>query len=197
MESVVEKAVYDKYLSEYHNMLYKRAHEVSAKYKVEFSEVLSDAYEIFCKAVNTYDDSIASFSTHLCCRLDATMNKSRTRRKIMKSEVPPVNFAGESDSIYPQYNEVGTDLIMDDQHYEIYKCIDRLESALELSDDAQQIIEFLLSREWETPGINNRVPRFSATRQWVRRELKWPNKRIIGAWNEIGKWMHGINHAYA
>ena len=83
---------------------------------------------------------------------------------------------------------------IEDARFEQFEAaMDRLESCLDLSDDAQELIDFLISREWEIPGIG-RVPHLSSAKKYCRYWKGWAHKRTEAAWNEAKDWWQSGNH---
>jgi len=62
---------------------------------------------------------------------------------------------------------------------------------ISLSEDAKEIVEYILSREWEDVNINWK-PRFSFIQKKYLNN-GWTQNRIKIAWKEIREWWAGSN----
>ena len=156
------------------------------KYKMDIEELRSQAYFVFCEAIERYDPNKASFSTHLFSRL-------RTVKDFAKWECKENNTEAIHSIDEETYLEKDMPYLIDKRVERFEEAINRLETALDLSDDAQEILNFILGREWETPGIN-RVPRLHSIKKYYKYWKGWSHKRVVNAWEEIRIWWHNNNH---
>lgn len=150
---------------------------------LEHDDIKQQAYLIFCEAIERYDETRnVKFITFLFHRLRTLNDYCQFNNRIKISEI----------YINPHDDEEKIKLV--DVSYEQFEAaMDRLESSLELSEDAQEILEYLISREWETPGIN-RVPRLHSVKQYFRYWKDWMPKRTEAAWDEIKSWWQSGNY---
>jgi hypothetical protein len=149
---------------------------------LEHNDIRQQAYLIFCEAIERYDENRkVKFITFLFHRLRTLNDYCDFNRKILFNDDIEFNDDGEDESLA-------------DPSYELFEAaMDRLEESLELSEDAQDIIDYLISREWETPGIN-RVPRLHSIKKYYRYWKGWMPKRTEQAWEEIKDWWKSGNH---
>jgi len=147
------------------------------QYGLEHDDAKGMAYEIFCTTLRRHDPERASFSTYLYGSLDRRLKNYAMRylQKHNRKQLPRI------DNI--------DDMQITDYRYSLFSTtMDKLEESLGLSDDAQEIIDFIISREWEIPGCGmNRVPRISYTVTWFRAH-GWKVERVKKAWQEIKAW---------
>ena len=166
---------------------------------LEHEDIKQQAYLIFCEAIERYDEKRnVKFITFLFHRLrtlnDYCLQKSyQNINPLFKNKAFPKGIKNTPDKNgikiltsenwkYKALLYVNTFIIenydynkeeITDISYELFEAaMDRLESSLELSKDAQEILDYLISREWETPGIN-RVPRLHSVKQYFRYWKDW------------------------
>lgn len=143
-----------------------------AKYKfkwMEFDELQAQAYLIFMEALEKWDPDKASFSTFLYSRL-RTINDYCVylmRRYCVNYEKTP---------------QVHADA------YDVFETVlEEMEVAVELSDDARDVLAFILQRDWEVPGTRLK-PSFHVVTKIYRKERGWMPKRFKDAWDELDAW---------
>ena len=71
------------------------------------------------------------------------------------------------------------------------KVITKMDYEISLSQDAKEIVEYILSRDWEILD-NNWKPRFSFIQKKYLSE-GWTRNRIVRAWENIQKWWQSSN----
>jgi hypothetical protein len=49
------------------------------------------------------------------------------------------------------------------------------------------VLNYLISREWETPGIA-RTPRLHSVQKWLKYQYDWTAARTKKAWDELKAW---------
>jgi hypothetical protein len=190
---------------------------------LEHDDIKQRAYLIFCEAIERYDENRkVKFITFLYHRL-RTLNDYclystyKEVNPIHKNQIYPDGIKGKlkdkngkiikgqmgnwrrqaiqlykTDFWIDSYDYNRKDI--EDVTYEQFEAaMDRLEESLDLSEDAQDIIDYLISREWETPGIN-RVPRLYSIKKYYRYWKGWMPKRTEQAWEEIKDWWKSGNH---
>lgn len=176
----VDATTSTKYFAQYKPMLDQAARAASRKYRIPFEETQANAYLLFCEAIERYDETKASFSTFLTWRLqhlNAVCVKERGLKYDGERQVAArrrvVEFDDRIHSHYVHYFE--------DE-------LDKLESALELSQDAQDVLEFILGREWDIPSVSRWKPKLASTARWFEFDRGWTFGRCKAAWHEIRTW---------
>lgn len=172
MNDVSEKSVQEMYFNQYRKMIEKAAWKASRIFRMDVEDLRSQAYLIFCEAIERYDPTKASFSTHLFNRLKTINDYCIIQlRRDKHAELPD-----------------GSAIVWWDNFFAFQEAVERLESKSDLSKDAQDILSFILGREWEDVESKvKRVPRFSTVNQ-IYRNKNWPISRTKKAWSEIKTW---------
>lgn len=183
----IENKEKEKLFSQYKDMIEQAAWQATKKYsfKVEFKEFQSEAYCIFCDAIERFDESAGtSFSTFLFNRLKATGDFGKLQyRNHAKKEKRAKLLAGPLSSSV-SYATFESAMIS-------------LEQKIELSQDAKTILDFLVSREWENKeNITNRVPHLHSVKAIFSKEKSWAATRTARAWAELKEWWNN-NYAIA
>ena len=193
-------------------MIEKAVWSAKGRNSFEREDLRAQAFLLFCEAFRSYDDTRASFSTHLHNALLQLRNyQSATRRKYCESiesardpkikhfSIMAEDFGFDTRSKDWQHQHAfneDQETEIRDFNYELFcETIERVESYITLSDDAQDIIRFLLKREWEVPGtIPNLHPSFHSVKKLYRNEKNWMPSRTKEAWQEIKNWWLSYNH---
>lgn len=203
MNVVSEKSVQEMYFNQYRKMIENAAWKASRIFRMDVEDLRAQAYLIFCEAIERYDPGKASFSTHLFNRL-RTINDYcvMQKRRLTDAFYDNTNYhvsSTRTGSDYRYHLELANEKINRrqiaffddciDYNYQIFQeAVERLESKSDLSKDAQDILSFILGREWEDVESKvKRVPRFSMVSQIYRRK-NWPISRTKKAWSEIKTW---------
>lgn len=179
-------------LTDYINMVKKITWKYSKKYHYDYEELESQAYLVFCEALKKHDSSLASFSTYLYIelqRLSYYCVKQLKRKKMITKE-KIIGKRGTGKTIW--HNVIDIDSVTVVYDFDIFeRILDKLDYEISLSNDAKDILQYILSREWEDIG-SNRIPRFPHIKR-VYNNKGWTGKRIINSWNEIRLWWQGSN----
>ena len=205
MNDVSEKSVQEKYFNQYRSMIEGAAWRASRIFKMDVEDLRAQCYLIFCEAINTYNPTKASFSTYLCNRL-RTVNDSCVclQRRQTDAFYDNTNFkidfkgygsgGGRVWKRHYTYEKIisrqisSFDDVTDYRQENFVEAIERLESKSELSKDAQDILSFILGREWEDVESKvKRVPRYSAVSA-IYKKRNWQPSRTKKAWSEIKTW---------
>jgi hypothetical protein len=177
----------DEALKQYRPMIEKVVWTNVRRFKIEPDEVRSEAFLVFCKCLQTFDETKASFSTYLYGNLEhLVMNKCSRMWKTRARDIEWASkkrFNSECEEhedfldLFPSRYDVFSDSIM------------VLETASILSEDARTILNFIISREWEVPGETKRERAyFNFTARWFRYYYDWMPGRTHKAWKEIREW---------
>ena len=163
-------------------MIEKACWHYSKKYKIDHSEISGQGYLIFCEALKTFDKSKACFSTHLTNELE--------RLDIYCHKQIGLCHISNKGSYHKRYKgilsneEISKDI---NACYDMFdKVISRMDYEISLSQDAKEIVTYILSRDWEILD-DNWKPRFSYIQKKYCK-LGWTQNRIKMAWKEIREW---------
>lgn len=150
---------------DYVGMIRKTAHRYSKMYNIEYEEIEGEGFEIYCKALETFDPTKSSFSTHL-------FNHLKRLNRFCKKYVDTrsVEVSDESLEYFESTNGV-------------YEHFDLIEDArTSLSSVAFKVFEWILGRTWDKKGVRTPSP-FRASL-----ELGISRGEARKAWEEIGKY---------
>lgn len=101
-------------IENYQKLLYKECHRVSAKWHVDFDDMLSCAYEIYVWTLNNYDGESAKFSTYLTTQLKGRLvDEAKKIKRVIPSLYSDMDR--EDDDLYFEdtikaRDEVGSDV---------------------------------------------------------------------------------------
>lgn len=137
------------------------------RFKIEFEEVEGQAFLVFCEAIEKFDDTRnIKFGTYLYSRLRTVADKYAKPKSVVA---------------YPIINP------LQDCTADFIHAMETMETALCLSEDAQGVLNFLISREWETPGMA-KTPRLHSVQKWLKQQFDWMPSRTKKAWEELKVW---------
>lgn len=166
----------------YVNLIRKRAHEFSVKYKVDYSELESQGFLIYCECLKQYDISKSTFSNYLYIQLNKLGDYVRTYKRQQGCLIDDV-FESSVEMRETPTNELPS--------REVPLTVNELleDARSELSENAYNVLVWIVGREWERK--NKRTPTISMAVKYFKQE-----KEIIeNAWNEIKEYWN--NDAYA
>ena len=151
-------------------MLQKAAWNIKRKYRfIDYADIQSEAYAIFCETLQKFNPEKASSSTYLYSRLQKLNRK--------------YGYVNKEKIYYESNSENDLNGICSLPVFE--KVMERIDSKLRLSEDARHILNFITSRCWEVPGIVQLRPTYYATKRWYHYGEKWEYARFDRAWKEI------------
>jgi len=167
-------------------MIEKATWHYSRKYRLDRNELQGQGYLIFCEALERFDEKKASFSTYLFNEL-SRLNiycKEEYRHKYKDIQrIKKEKQRGYGKNLF--VNRMNMENIYCD--YAIFnKVLGRLDYEISLSNDAKEIVTYILSRDWENVEINWK-PRFSYIQKRYL-EIGWTQNRVKKAWREIKEW---------
>lgn len=173
----MNKPLFEKYA----DLIRKRAHYYSEKFGVDYSELESQGFLIYCECLETFDVSKATFSTYLYTQLNRLGDFVRTYNRqqgILIQDYYSDN--SEEDKI----NREDT-IVSRPDGVEVQELLNEAKS--ELSDGAYQLLVWIIRREWEgkyrrTPTISMATQYFDCGRQKV--EEFWKECKVF--WNVKG-----------
>ena len=159
----MKEIVFEKYA----NMINQKAWEVSKKTGVDFEELQAQGALIYCKVLENYDVSKASFSTILYVALNGLYEYT-------------YYYKGGN-----KYNKEGYEYLSDkvEKRIEAMEINPSLKDFLEvakekLGDDAYKLIEWLVNRTWEFQG------RVKPCLAMAMRKFGWNRNYCEVVWNE-------------
>lgn len=159
----MKKTQFEKYV----DLIRKRAHEYSEKYNIDYSEMESQGFLIYCECLEKYDPEKAKFTTYLYVQLNRLNDFAKTYKR-QKGLYLQDYFNPDSNQDIEDYEER-----MISRNYDSPKILDFLKEAKqELSEDAFKLIVWIIKREWEeknrrTPTISMATKHFNRSRQKI------------------------------
>jgi hypothetical protein len=176
----------------YKPMIEKSAWHYHRIYGLEFVDIQAQGYLIFCEALNKFDYDKASFSTYLfneLKRLNHYCREQYIRKYKSVQRIKHNHIRGYGHNIFINRLYVEETIKYDYKVFE--KVLNKIDYEISLSDDAKDILQYILSREWEDVETNW-IPRFSYIKM-VYATKGWAGNRIINSWNEIKLWWQNSN----
>lgn len=166
-------------------MIEKAVWHYSKKYHLEREDLEGQAFLIFCEAIKTFDKGKATFSTYLTNELQRLEGYSK--KEFVKKYKDIIRIKKNNQRGYGKNISVNRIEVPEVFHYDIFdKVITRMDYELSLSDDAKEIVTYILSRKWEVLD-NNWKPRFSYIQKMYLKK-GWTRNRINVAWENIKIW---------
>ena len=164
----------------YADLIRKRAHEYSEKYSVDYSELESQGFLIYCECLQKYDVTKSKFCTYLYIQLNRLGDFAKTYRR--QKGVLIQDYYSENNTDERDYEQELTARESSPQLSELLK-----EAEQELSKNAFDVLVWIVKREWErkqkrTPTILMAVKHFNCAKDII--EQAW--KEIGVFWNRKG-----------
>lgn len=159
-------------------LIYKQSWYYAKKYDIDFEEVRSQAYIVFCEAIDRFDRKMgASFTTYLFDRL-RTLDYYCKKEKFTKSlEI----WIGKE---YLRFGEIIEDRI---ERLNFYEMVDLL------SKDARSLVKEIISGTFNQPGMDRqRSVGKTRIRKVVTKEWGWTHSKVDDVWNEVKTWWNEI-----
>src|SRR5574344_2701443 len=168
----------------YANLIRKRAHEYSTKYGINYDEMESQGFLIYCECLKKYDISKAKFCTYLYIQLnrlgdfaktynrqqgvliqDYYSNPNEKKEKDYETTLPAREFAPDVADFLNEAKDI-------------------------LSDNAYNLMTWIVGRTWEgknkrTPTVSMAVKYFNVSKQVIER-----------GWEEIGTFWNSKGSAF-
>lgn len=135
---------------------------------VEYDDCLQQGYEIFCKALHSFDPNKgAAFGTWLYWQLEGL------RKEVAKSQILPGNSEALEYLIEPA---------------PLWK------ETMFLSSDAQFLLKLLLERRLhrQSFGAGRILPGEKTVKNYMRINHKWKKSHSFRVWNELKLWYISI-----
>lgn len=156
----------------YANLIRKRAHEYSDIYNVDYSELESQGFLIYCECLQDFDISKSSFCTHLYIQLNRLADFAKIYKR--QSGVLIQDYYNNSENDQADLEEKIPSI-----EYDLLSRNDFLKEARkELSTEAYELLIWILKREWEKKG--RKIPNISMASKYFNKGRKV--MKVI--WNE-------------
>ncbi len=171
------------------NLIYSRSWYYSKKHRIDFEEIKSEAFLIFCEAIERYNEGWgAAFSSFLYSRL-RTLDDYCTREKKYKERMIDVCIF---DDPLDTDNEKFSQITSDDGE-QIEKLFERLyfyDIVEELSLDGRKILEGLFRGDFDKPfsRIRCRNICMSNIKEAVVKYWGWSHPKFDRVFEEIRVW---------
>ena len=172
-------AQFDKYV----NLIRKRAHEYSKKYNIDYDEMESQGFLIYCECLEKYDVSKSNFTTYLYIQLNRLGDFAKTYNRQQGCLIQDQFSNEENEDI-----ENIEDTIKSKDYY-LPTLNDLLQEAkFELSDQAFDLLKWIVEKQWEkknkkTPTISMASKYFNVNKTtieklWIECKDFWNTKGI-------------------
>ena len=174
----MENALFEKYA----NLVRKRAHEYSEKFNIDYDELESQGFLIYCECLENYDVSKANFCTYLYIQLTRLGDYVKTYLR-QQGVLIQDYYSNELDFNYENdYEEM---LLAPNNPIQLNEFLQEAKESL--SEAAYELIVWILDRSWEgrykrkpTPSIAAKY--FNSPKQAM--EKLWEECRSF--WNSKG-----------
>lgn len=162
---------------DYVAMIRSRAHYYAACYGLDYSDVESQGFEIYCISLRDFNPFKATFSTFLYRNLSG-------RLKDYCKAASKAEIANESldKTLSDESAETHLD-ILPARKYELSSTGLKQYAKDVLSPDGYTLFCWILDRQWENYDQNNSIIRSTIWAFWTIK--KWKINRIYKTWNEI------------
>lgn len=153
---------------QYQPMILDRCYKFARKYDIDQDEVVSEGYLVFMEVIRKFDEKKAKFSTFLWINLHYHLEEFCSKQRHWENNI------FETEEEFDNW-------LMD-------KFIAKNEfDTSTLSETAKNILYFIITRKWETPGKAPHKPSYSLVeRTFVQRGMR--KSDVFSAWNEIKIW---------
>ena len=175
-------------------LIYSRVHYFAKRYNLEVQDLKSEAFEIFCEAVEKFNPKQAKFSTFLYHRLRKLNDYCRKETSIRQRErAELLESAGNYDFPGPIYKNP-------DPAFTYSQDFDSLplfqEAAKSLSEDGKKVLVSILSRDFEAPKIREREQSQYKIVKTLIESWGWSRKRAVQTWEELKSWWTNLEPAF-
>lgn len=170
------EGMFEKYV----NMIRERAHQYSVKYNIDYSELESQGFLIYCECLKRYDVTKANFSTFLFIQLTRLNDYAKTYKR--QQGVTIQDYYGSGENTDKNYEEEVVSREMSPTLNDFLADAEK-----ELSSDAFRLLVWIVRREWErknkrTPTIQMAMKHFNSTKEVI--EELWNELKMF--WNSAG-----------
>ena len=174
----MEKTLFEKYA----NLVRKRAHEYSEKFNVDYDELESQGFLIYCECLETYDVSKSNFCTYLYIQLNRLGDYVKTYLR-QQGVLIQDYYSNKADfDIENNYEEM---LPARENSVQLNDFLREAKQAL--SEEAYNVIAWIIGRSWEgrykrKPTATIAAKHFNSPKQAM--EKLWEECRSF--WNSKG-----------
>lgn len=167
---------FDKYV----NLLRKRAWECAKRTGVEYSEIESQAFLVYCECLEKYDVNKSGFSTYLYIQLNRLYDFAKTYKRQKGIFLDDAEGDCEEDNV--EYSDTLVAPEVTPNQIELLK-----DASKYLSSGALDLLKWIVSRDWEqkykpTPTIKMAMKFFNKSQDVI--EGFWEECKLY--WNNIG-----------
>jgi len=153
--------------SKFQPMIFNRIYAFKKYSIINFEDLYEVGLESFVIASSKYDKQKSSFSTYLY--------------KVLTTNIK--NYIKiESRRIHEEYNET-----IDFNNNEIKKEHEKTNSISFLNDDSKNILEYLISFSWYSPGLN-RKPSYQSIKKYMKENYQWSYSKTLKVLLSIKEW---------
>jgi hypothetical protein len=171
------KGQFDKYV----NLIRKSAHFYARRWNIDYKEVESQGFLIYCQCLENYDVSQSKFSTHLSWELKRLNDYCRTYYRQQGELID--DYFNVND---PKLNPI--DILP--ARYENVTLSDILQYSVNyLSAEAYKLLYWILGRTWEQKG------RLKPSITLAMSTFNYTKEQATILWNEVGNFYR--NNLYA
>ena len=151
----------------YVNLIRKRAHFYSKKYKIDYQELESQGFEIYVYALNNFDISKSTFSTHLYIELNRLDDYCQSYKRIANDIQFAIDTEGrnQEDNIQSKAETIEMNQLLED-------------AKNKLSDKGYKLFNWILSWEWDKKYITKPTINIAC------KHFEKPRRQMEKIWNE-------------
>jgi len=165
----MKQGQFDKYV----NLIRKSAHFYAKKWNIDYEEVESQGFLIYCQCLEDYDVSQSKFSTHLSWELKRLNDFCKTYLRQQGNLIEDYFKTGEPD-VSP------IDILP--ARYENITLSEMLQYSVGyLSYEAYKLLAWILGRTWEQKG------RLKPSISLVMNTFHYSREQATNLWNEVGE----------
>lgn len=132
---------------------------------------MAQGYLIFVEALQRFDSTRAQFSTFLYHRLRLLNDYCSNQNKKKSLDI------SSSEMILDEFWFCDFDIFA--------STMDRIDAISKLSVDSQKVLQYILHRDWETPGFRPNRPFYNHTYEAFSRLYDWTPARVKNSWEEL------------
>ena len=165
---------------QYVNLIRKSAHFYASKWNIDYEEIESQGFLIYCQCIKDYDITQSKFSTHLSWELkrlnDYCKTYLRQQGKFIEDYFKTDDPELSPIDIIPAKNEN-------------VSLPEILEYAVKyLSSEAYKLLDWILGRTWEQKG------RLKPSIALAMNTFNYSREQATSLWNEVGDFYHNNLH---
>jgi len=170
----MEKPLFEKYA----DLIRKRAHEYSEKTGVDYKELESQGFLIYCECLQKFDISKSSFCTYLYIQLNRLGDYAKTYIRQQGVLIQDYYCNSNLDYSINKKNNYEQMIVARQISPTVFNLLNEAKQIL--SDNAYNLMEWIVSRVWERK--NKRKP----TIQMAMRYFNLSKQAVEKMWEECG-----------